>query len=169
MNHHHGDWGVSLRTPWMTRSTARYLLREWRASADVIEMAELLTSELATNAIRAGPDGLPRGSYVPYITQALWHVPDLVVMEISDKSQKPPEVQFAEDESEGGRGLLLVESMSREWGYYYPRKGWKTVYCVIGERHEPTASQGRRPVPAAAPDQLRAQARATGSRRPGID
>ena len=52
MNHHHGDFGVSVKTPWMARSMARYLLAEWQASADVIEVAELLTSELATNAIR---------------------------------------------------------------------------------------------------------------------
>ncbi len=137
MNHYHGDLGVSLRTPWMTRAMARYLLAEWRAAADVIDVAELLTSELATNAIRSECAQPAHGSYVPYITQALWHIPDLVVIEISDSSEKPPELQVADEESESGRGLLLVESVSREWGYYYPRQGWKTVYCVVGQRELP--------------------------------
>jgi hypothetical protein len=132
MNHHHGDLGISRRTPWMTRRMARLLLGEWGAPADMIEVAELLTSELATNAVRPDLGWPARGGYAPHITQWLWHVPDLVVMEISDRNKKPPELQVAEDESESGRGLQLVESMSREWGYYYGRNGWKTVYCVIG-------------------------------------
>lgn len=34
-------------------------------------------------------------------------------------------------ESESGRGLNLVNDLSREWGCYVPGPGWKTVYCVV--------------------------------------
>jgi anti-sigma regulatory factor (Ser/Thr protein kinase) len=140
MNHHHGDFGISLRTPWMARSMARLILAEWRVPADTIDVAELLISELATNAIRPDLGWTARGAIrVPSITGWLWHIPDLVVIEVSDRNKKPPELQVAEDDSEGGRGLQLVESLSREWGYYY-RRGWKTVYCVIGERNEPAGA-----------------------------
>ena len=39
MNHHHGDLGVSLRTPWMTRMMVRHLLTEWRAPVAMIDVA----------------------------------------------------------------------------------------------------------------------------------
>jgi hypothetical protein len=26
---------------------------------------------------------------------------------------------------------MLAEALSREWSWYYPRPGWKTVYCVV--------------------------------------
>jgi hypothetical protein len=61
----------------------------------------------------------------------LWNLPELIVIEVSDENEKPPEVQVADQESQGGRGLVIVEALSREWSYYYPRPGWKTVYCVI--------------------------------------
>jgi hypothetical protein len=141
MNHHHGDLGVSLRTPWMARTMAGHLLTEWMAPAGLIDTAQLLVSELATNAILPQCGRPARGSCVPYITEWYWHVPGLVVMEISDMNEKPPEIQFAEDDSERGRGLQLVASLSREWGYYYPRKGWKTVYCVLAEQNGPMASR----------------------------
>ena len=120
---------------------ARLLLTEWRAPADTIDVAELLISELATNAIRPDLGWTARGAIrVPCITGWLWHVPDLVVIEVSDRNKKPPELQVAEDDSEGGRGLQLVEGLSREWGYYYHPGGWKTVYCVIGELNEPAGA-----------------------------
>jgi anti-sigma regulatory factor (Ser/Thr protein kinase) len=134
MSSHSGDTGVSPRTPWMTRSLVRHLLAEWDAPGDLIDVAELLASELATNAVRFGSTRPARRSYVPCITLAVWHAPGLAVIEISDENEKPPELQATDEESEGGRGLQLIESLSLEWGYYHPRPGWKTVYAVIDQR-----------------------------------
>jgi anti-sigma regulatory factor (Ser/Thr protein kinase) len=130
---HSGRYGVSLRTPWMARTMVRHLLTEWRATAELTGVAELLASEIATNAVCFAPPPA-RAGYPPYITLGCWYVPGLVVIEVSDENEKPPEMQVPGEESEGGRGLLLIEALSREWSYYYPRRGWKTVYCVIGER-----------------------------------
>jgi hypothetical protein len=33
--------------------------------------------------------------------------------------------------AESGRGLMLVDALSKEWSYFYPPDGGKTVYCVI--------------------------------------
>jgi hypothetical protein len=136
MNGHSGDMGVSLRTPRMARAMVRHLLVEWRAAAGVIDVAELLACELVTNAVCLAPVRPERQGYVPYITLAVWYIPDLVVVEVSDENEKPPEIQVPGDGGESGRGLLLVDGLSSEWSYYYPRKGWKTVYCVVGERRE---------------------------------
>jgi anti-sigma regulatory factor (Ser/Thr protein kinase) len=133
---HIGKNGISLKTPWMARTMARHLLTEWQATAGLIEIAELLTSELVTNAVRRAPRQPALTGYVPYIALAYWYAPDLAIIEVSDNNEKPPELQVADEESAGGRGLFLVEALSREWSYYFPRKGWKTVYCVIGELRE---------------------------------
>jgi hypothetical protein len=133
MSQHSGDTGVSPKTPWMTRRMVRFLLTEWGAATDLIETAELVTSELVTNAVRFGSIRPVRWSDVPAIGLAVWYLPHLVVIEVSDENEKPPEIQAAGAEAEGGRGLQLVQAMSREWSYYHPRRGWKTVYAVIGE------------------------------------
>jgi anti-sigma regulatory factor (Ser/Thr protein kinase) len=143
MHSHSGDNGVSLKTPWMARMMVRHLLTEWWADAGVIDVAELLTSELVTNAVCLAPVGPERRGQVPYITLAVWYAPDVAVIEVSDENEKPPEVQVPDEESENGRGLLLVEDLSREWSYYYPRKGWKTVYCVVSERCLPGNPENR--------------------------
>jgi anti-sigma regulatory factor (Ser/Thr protein kinase) len=132
MNVHCGDYGATPRTPGMARSMVRFLLAGWQAAAETIAVAELLTSELVTNAVRHGCVRPQQGSYVPRINLALWHAPGLAVIEVSDQNEKPPEQQPADEESVSGRGLRLVECLSREWSYYYPCPGWKTVYCVIG-------------------------------------
>ncbi len=37
----------------------------------------------------------------------------------------------AETDAESGRGLMLVQALSKEWSYFFPPSGGKTVYCVI--------------------------------------
>jgi hypothetical protein len=133
MSQHSGDTGVSPKTPWITRRMIRILLTEWGAPAGLIDTAELVASELATNAVRFGSIRSAGWSHVPAIGLAVWYLPRLVVIEVSDENEKPPEIQAAGAEAEGGRGLQLVQAMSREWSYYHPRLGWKTVYAVIGE------------------------------------
>jgi hypothetical protein len=55
----------------------------------------------------------------------------MLVIEVSDQATEMPEARAPEGYSVSGRGLMLVESLSREWSYYFPRPGWKTVYAVI--------------------------------------
>ena len=40
-------------------------------------------------------------------------------------------------EAEGGRGLMLVQALSKEWDYYLPRTGGKVVYCVLVSMADP--------------------------------
>jgi anti-sigma regulatory factor (Ser/Thr protein kinase) len=124
---HRGDFWVSRATPFMARSLCRLLLAEWGIPAEPAGVAELLVTELATNAVRFGTARRP----VPYVTLALWAIPGAVIAEVSDEGGKPPEARVADPDAEGGRGLMLVEALSREWSWYVPRPGWKTVYCVI--------------------------------------
>jgi hypothetical protein len=43
-------------------------------------------------------------------------------------------------DSEGGRGLRLVESMSRRWGCYHPPAGGKIVWFELDAAQRTTAS-----------------------------
>jgi two-component sensor histidine kinase len=133
------DFGISLRTPFMTRMMVRFILSEWQIAPEAVDVAVLLASELATNAVKSGPAGPARDGYVPYITVALRHSAGVAVIEVSDENEDPPELQNADPESDGGRGLILVQALSREWSYYQPRRGWKTVFCVIDAPAGPAA------------------------------
>jgi anti-sigma regulatory factor (Ser/Thr protein kinase) len=104
------------------RLHTRQVLREW-GQKKLMEEAELVVSELVTNAVTA--------------TQAidsdhpvrLWLLSDnsrMLIM-IGDASPHPPRrVDPADSNTEGGRGLLLVEALSRSWGWYAARRSGTT-------------------------------------------
>jgi anti-sigma regulatory factor (Ser/Thr protein kinase) len=106
------------------RLHARHVVREW-GRPDLADTAELLVSELMTNAIRAS------GPWSPAV--ALWLFSDgrCVVIHVHDGSTQMPVRQDADAESDSGRGLLLVETLSRDWGSYRSGDG-KVVWASIG-------------------------------------
>ena len=34
-------------------------------------------------------------------------------------------------DAENGRGLMLVDALSKEWSYFFPPGGGKVVYCFL--------------------------------------
>src|SRR6201999_1546787 len=52
----------------------------------------------------------------------LWLTSDgqQIMCEVGDSSPRTPITSTSELDVEGGRGLLLVETVSRQWGYYFP-------------------------------------------------
>ncbi|WP_415953639.1 SpoIIE family protein phosphatase [Streptomyces sp. KLOTTS4A1] len=92
---------------------ARRLVREqlaaWGlASAPVADTAELLVSELVTNAVRHAAHGLP-------VELRLVRT-DVLLGEIVDADHTLPTLRSAGPEDEAGRGLGVVERLAREWG-----------------------------------------------------
>jgi hypothetical protein len=128
---HHGDFGISRLTPFIARSLTRHILTEWHVLPETVDAAELVASELVTNAVQSDAGRVPRGNYVPFISVTLWQIKELVVIEVSDENERPPVMKAADPESDSGRGLLIVEAVGREWSYYYPQPGRKTVYCIL--------------------------------------
>jgi anti-sigma regulatory factor (Ser/Thr protein kinase) len=108
------------------RLHARHVLWEWGLS-DLDESVELVVSELVTNAIQASA-GL--SSDVPGYDEEILGLPCVwlwlasdgrqLVVEVGDSSPRFPALADTEHDVEGGRGLLLVETVSRRWGYYFP-------------------------------------------------
>ena len=98
------------------RSATTALLFEWELP-ELAFTAELVVSELVTNAVRYG--GGP-------ITVRL--IRDRVlVCEVSDPSSTQPRLQRAHGTDEGGRGLFLVAQLTARWGSRYGRRG-KTIW-----------------------------------------
>jgi len=120
------------------RLHARQVLWEWGLSA-LTETIALIVSELVTNAIQASK-GLTGSRYADRWTPGvppvrLWLTSDRqrVMIHVWDGSRRLPQVQDAELEAEGGRGLLLVEGLSSQWGCFTPeRSSGKVVWAAVG-------------------------------------
>ena len=107
------------------RLHARQVLWEWNLKG-LGESAELVVSELVTNAIQASRAA---GRHLPV---RLWLLSDQarVVIHVWDSSPNPPQPAQAENTDESGRGLLLVEAMSTAWDWY-SHDGGKVVRATL--------------------------------------
>jgi anti-sigma regulatory factor (Ser/Thr protein kinase) len=108
------------------RLQARQALREWHLEA-FADPVELLVSELTTNAVRASaaladpPRPAGRARRAPRVRFWLTSNQDSVLIQVWDGGCCQPVVrQDAGLDAEAGRGLLLVETLSAQWGCYAP-------------------------------------------------
>ena len=121
------DLGALPTAPGCGRAWTRQILWEWGLSA-LQESTELLVSELVTNAVqaaRAATGATP---------VRLWLLSDTVrvVILVWDASPEPPVRMSSGDDAETGRGLLLVEAISDQWGSYPVRdEGGKVVWALV--------------------------------------
>jgi anti-sigma regulatory factor (Ser/Thr protein kinase) len=99
-------------------------IRTWRTPVDT-DVAVLLTSELVTNAVTHGTS--TTGTFV--ILTVGCDAAALRV-DVHDGSGDLPLLDAASAEAETGRGLLLVTSLSAEWGFYRTSAG-KAVYFTL--------------------------------------
>jgi PAS domain-containing protein/anti-sigma regulatory factor (Ser/Thr protein kinase) len=84
--------------------------------------AELVVSELVTNAIRYGARP---------IRLRLIHDETTLICEVSDTNHTAPHLRRAKTWDEGGRGLLLVAQLTQRWGSRHTAEG-KTIWAEIG-------------------------------------
>ncbi len=117
--------GSTYELPANTRSAglARELVRTALVGFDgtVIDVAELLVSELVTNAV-AHARSAPL-MCIDVSGQA-------VQVAVQDDAPGPVEVQDAADDAPGGRGLLLVDSLAASWGWA-PTDAGKRVWFTL--------------------------------------
>jgi anti-sigma regulatory factor (Ser/Thr protein kinase) len=122
--------------PFWARRQAEAALKAWQMVPEVIETAQLVVSELVTNAIKTVCPQVTQladsnfGS-VGIIGLTLRLLPGRIVVEVFDNDQAPPVLTDPDEECEDGRGLLLVQALSKEWGHFFPPAGGKTVYAVL--------------------------------------
>jgi two-component sensor histidine kinase len=99
------------------------VLHEW-GLRDLAADTELVVSELVTNAGRASAN-LTHSRYegrwrpgTPPVRLWLYADRQRVLVQVWDGDHRMPESQSFDLEAESGRGLLLVESLTEEWGAY---------------------------------------------------
>ena len=119
------------------RRFTRFVLQERRIAPERIVTAELLVSELVTNAVKmTRVTKLPAPyrtvhDYFRLISLRLSLVASSVVIEVRDGSDNPPALQEQCLDSEDGRGLAVVESLSSQWNYFRLSSGGKVVWCEL--------------------------------------
>jgi anti-sigma regulatory factor (Ser/Thr protein kinase) len=107
--------------PHLARRFIKDLMEKWSLSIDIVEAAELLTSELVTNALRAtgrdyGEPGPLPDERVRTIEVRARATPVALTVAVWDSSPEPPAPTNADDEAECGRGLFLVGALADRWG-----------------------------------------------------
>lgn len=109
------------------RLHARQLMWEWRLTG-LSESVELLVSELVTNGVAASR------SLERIFPVRLWLLSDKsrVLILVWDASPQAAVRIEANEEAEGGRGLLLVEAISDQWAWYLTQEiGGKVVWATV--------------------------------------
>ena len=130
-------------TPRWARRHAKAVLGAWLVPSDVTETALLLVSELVTNSVAALTRHARQEPAAGLIEQTLRRQPERIVIEVSDPDPDPPVVADAGLEAENGRGLILVQALSKEWSYFFPPSGGKTTYFVLPITEDPAPADGR--------------------------
>jgi anti-sigma regulatory factor (Ser/Thr protein kinase) len=121
---------------WARRYTRTFLDSCRGVSTDTAETAELIISELVTNAVRFAGDPARTLRYseranASLISLSLRHFHESLLIEVYDTGENPPVLSGHDDYTENGRGLLLVNALSKEWSYFFPPGDGKVVYSVL--------------------------------------
>jgi anti-sigma regulatory factor (Ser/Thr protein kinase) len=118
------------------RLHTKSILCRWRLGG-LADTAELVVSEIITNAVRAST---PIAHQQPETGQApgaqplrFWLTSDQrsVLIQVWDSDHHRPVRKDVGPDAEAGRGLLLIETLSTQWGWYAPEEqGGKVVWAV---------------------------------------
>jgi anti-sigma regulatory factor (Ser/Thr protein kinase) len=117
--------------PACARGHVRWVACEW-GLPDLADTAELLASELVTNAVKAS-DRLRARADDPFDRVVrLWLASDQasIAIHVWDSDDEMPVRQNSGPDEESGRGLMLVENLGKDWGAYRKADG-KVVWCEI--------------------------------------
>nr|WTB28254.1 ATP-binding protein [Streptomyces sp. NBC_00830]WTB35827.1 ATP-binding protein [Streptomyces sp. NBC_00830] len=103
------------------RSLAAQQLEDWGHGV-VALTAEMIVSELVTNAVRYGGGTDLRLRLT---------VRSSLVVEVSDQSRCCPRLRRPCDDDEGGRGMRLVADLAQRWGFHHETTEGKTVWAEL--------------------------------------
>jgi anti-sigma regulatory factor (Ser/Thr protein kinase) len=131
----HPWWSVMLQlelaaiptAPGCGRGWVGVVLREW-GRADLVELAELLVSELVTNAM----DASSRAG-APAIRLAIAADRQHVMISVRDFAPGAPAPRQPGDDEESGRGLWLVAELAERFGWHPApdHESGKVVWVLI--------------------------------------
>ncbi|MFD5847472.1 ATP-binding protein [Streptomyces chartreusis] len=116
-----------------TRLFARHNLTLWNLEEHV-ETVMLIMSELATNAVRASitdTQTTNEETSNAVIGAQLCAVEASLFVEVYDRTNAAPVRGNPTQDAEGGRGLLLVDVLAKQWNVYRPSVGGKIVWAEL--------------------------------------
>jgi len=108
------------------RLHAKHICKEWNL-AHITDDAELIVSELMTNAIKAAG---PHRDIQP-VTLYLLASHEHLLIQVWDALTAVPAPRPHAIDAETGRGLEIVSLLSDRWGYYHLDGGGKVVWAVL--------------------------------------
>ena len=118
------------------RLHARNIVWEW-GLRDLADAVELIVSELVTNAVKASVDDMGRPRYTDDHGLACIHLrlsTDglATLVEVWDENFRLPEPTEASMDEESGRGLMLVDALTEQWGWDLSHSGrGKIVWALV--------------------------------------
>jgi anti-sigma regulatory factor (Ser/Thr protein kinase) len=102
------------------------VLWEWKL-AHLANDAELLVSELLSNAIKATWSS----DEADLVVMRLFADAQRLLIEVWDNAPGDPQPRQADDESESGRGCMVVAAISHRWGYRRASLALKVVWAEL--------------------------------------
>jgi hypothetical protein len=117
--------------PGVVRGHVRAVACEW-GLAGLADTAELLASEIVTNAVQASQRLSTRADLAIVPVIRLWVTSDGVslIIHVWDASDQMPVIKGSAVDEENGRGLLLVAALGKDWGAYRKAEG-KVVWVTV--------------------------------------
>jgi len=112
------------------RDFTRATLLEWGMSA-LTDVAELVVSELVTNALRHGIPAARKPGEQPVVRLRLLAHDPFVMCMVTDPSVTIPVLREADLAAESGRGLTVVEACCVRWGWHLLDEGGKVVWALL--------------------------------------
>jgi hypothetical protein len=115
------------------RDVTRTTLRQW-GLPELGDDAALVVSELVTNAVRYASYSARHFQEHP-ITLMLLRFSPHVLLAVADPSDEVPTLKKPDFVSEHGRGLYIVETYSKCWGWDALDEGGKAVWALFRTEH----------------------------------
>ncbi|PPK93102.1 anti-sigma regulatory factor (Ser/Thr protein kinase) [Kineococcus xinjiangensis] len=124
------------RAPSMARRRVREVVLDDAPPPGMEELASLLVSELVGNAVL---HATPPATLTCTVRQSALR------LEVTDSSPRPPQLATAGPSDTGGRGMLLVQTLSSRWGVESTPHG-KLVWVEIDPEDAAAFDRGECPV-----------------------
>jgi len=112
------------------RDFTRTTLRDWGMSA-LTDLAELVVSELVTNALRHGIPAARKLTTQQCVRLRLLAQAPFVMCMVTDLERAIPVLRDSGPDAECGRGLTVVEACCVRWGWHLLDEGGKVVWALL--------------------------------------
>jgi anti-sigma regulatory factor (Ser/Thr protein kinase) len=104
---------------------------EYRGLGHYASDAEVVVSELVTNAIQHASSTDPTSDKIGVTLMRVWDEEAISIV-VTDSSSVSPAKRKTTAASDRGRGLQIVEALSARWGWHHEQRG-KAVFAILGK------------------------------------